>query len=470
MSDVINEYVDSFGRTHVISEALESFADLEKTQNIFSIAGRIMAKRTMGNIIFFDVQDGSGKIQCCGSKKILGESLFGLLKKDLKIGDLVGLSGSAFHTRTAEKTINLANIELLSKSMRELPEKYHGLVSQELQYRQRYLGLIMDYEVRDVFQQRSLLIRNIRRYLEKEGFTEVEIPVLQKNPCGASANPFKTRHNALDADLYLRISPETFLKQLVVGGMEKVFDIGKNFRNEGLDPSHLQEFTMLEYYVSYWNYLDNLRFIEEMLKKVIKETAGTLCFTIDEKEIDFSAEWKVVTFRDLVLKDSGVDVLKFSDVQALKNEMREKGIEIKEDGSLSLGNLIDKLYKKMSRPNLVQPTILLNHPACLIPLARRNQSDPRIVDSFQLVVNGWEVAKAYSELADPVLQRQLLEEQSRLREAGDEEAMFVDEDFLTSLEYGMPPVSGLGLGIDRLVSIITGQSNLKDVILFPLMK
>ena len=463
-------YLDSFKRTHGVESVLVNFNELKENKSKISIAGRIMAKRIMGKVVFFDMQDGSGRMQCFCSKSGLPEESFVNLKKNAKIGDIVGVAGFVFVTQKNEKTVNVENFQILSSSLRDLPEKFRGLSDVETCYRKRYLDLIVNSETRDVFKKRFKIIAAIREFLTKNSFIEVETPIFQNNPCGASANPFKTHHDARNLDMYLRISPETFLKQLIVGGMEKIFEIGKSFRNEGTDPSHLQEFTMLEYYVAYWNYKDNIVFIQQLLREVILKTIGTLQFEHKGVILDFEKDWNVVNYRDLVLIDSGIDILAYDNPSDLEIEIRNRKIDLGEVKNISLGNLIDKLYKKCSRQNLIQPTVLVHHPASLIPLARLNDNDNRVIDSFQVLVSGWEIVKAYSELADPVLQRKLLEEQAGLRESGDSEAMFLDEDFLTSLEYGMPPVSGLGLGIDRLVAILTNQKSLRDVILFPIMK
>lgn len=463
-------YLDSFKRTNDIGAVLVKFDELKDSKIKILIAGRIMAKRVMGKVVFFDIQDGSGRMQCFGSRGILHEETFVNLKKGSKIGDIVGVIGFVFITQKNEKTVNVEDFQILSSSIRDLPEKFHGLNDTETRYRKRYLDLIMNSETRDIFRKRFGIISTIREFLKKNDFVEVETPIFQNNPCGASANPFKTHHDAMNLDMYLRISPETFLKQLIVGGMEKIFEIGKSFRNEGIDPSHLQEFTMLEYYVAYWNYQDNITFIQQLLRDVVLKIIGKLQFECKGVILDFEKDWNVVNYRDLVLMDSGIDILAYNNPHDLEREIQNKKIDLGDIKNISLGNLIDKLYKKCSRPDLIQPTILVHHPASLIPLARLNDSDNRVIDSFQVLVSGWEIVKAYSELADPVLQRKLLEEQVGLRKSGDDEAMFLDEDFLTSLEYGMPPVSGLGLGIDRLVAIMTNQKNLKDVILFPMMK
>jgi len=464
-------YCDSYNRSHRIIDILESFKTLETSGVVVSTAGRVVAKRSMGKAVFFDIADFSGRIQCLGGMAQLGEEQFNLLVKVVKVGDIVGVSGKPFITRRGENTIALAGMKLLTTSLLPLPEKFHGLNDLNLRYRRRYLDLISNSEAREVFRKRALIISGIRHFLEERGFIEAETPIFQKNPCGASANPFRTHHDAKDIDLFLRISPETFLKQLVVGGMDKVYEIGKNFRNEGVDASHLQEFTMLEFYVAYWNFLDNMKFVQEMIQHVLRMTVGSLSLDYQGVGIDFSGDWKAVNYRDRVLEDSGIDVLAYREAEDLLAEIQARRIDLGEiPARISLGGLIDRLYKKVSRHKLVQPTFLVHHPASLIPLARPNGQNPQVVDSFQVLVNGWEIAKAYSELADPKLQRRLLEEQLAMRGAGDEEAMFLDADFITSLEYGMPPVSGVGLGIDRLTALITNQRNLADVVLFPLMK
>lgn len=463
-------YYDSYTRTHMTGDLHDDFESLSVNEIPVSVAGRVMARRSMGKMVFFDLRDCTGKIQClCAKTEVLAE-VFASIKKELKVGDIVGVSGTLFATRTGEKTVKVTDFRLLSKSLKDLPEKFHGISNLELRSRKRYLDLIMNESSRQVFQKRFEVLRILREFLAGQGFVEVETPIMQTSPCGASATPFRTHHDALDLDLFLRISPETFHKQLIVGGMERIFEIGKNFRNEGTDPSHLQEFTMLEYYVAYWSYRENMEFIQEILRHVLKQCCGTLKIEYQGACLDFEAPWEEVDYVERLEVDSGINVLDFDSADQLRDEIRRKGIDLGDASGVSLGNLIDKLYKKCTRPNLVQPAFLLHHPAALIPLARPNDDDPRVIDSFQVLINGWEVVKAYSELADPVLQRRLLEDQADMRDSGDDEAMFLDEGFLQSLEYGMPPVSGLGLGIDRLVAILTDQNNLRDVVLFPTMK
>lgn len=465
-----NVYHDSFNRTHMIGDVVTDFERLMEDKQSVSIAGRLILRRKMGKMMFFNVMDETGTVQIFADIAGLGKDKFMNIANSMKIGDIVGLSGVLFRTRTQEKTIRCGDLEVLTPSFRPLPEKFHGLSDIETRYRQRYLDLIANPESRDVFKKRSMIVKSIRNFLDSSKFIEVETPIFQKNPCGASANPFITHHDAKNVDLYLRISPETFLKQLIVGGMDRVYEIGKNFRNEGIDTSHLQEFTMLEWYVSYWNYTQNIEFSKKLIQNVLLKIFGRLEIQYQGINLDFG-NWQTVEYRDLVLSDCGIDVLEFTDASSLLFEIKEKGIDLGEiSPDISLGNLIDKLYKKVSRPKLIQPTILMHHPTVLIPLARPNDENPLIIDSFQILVNGWEMAKGYSELSDPKLQRQFLEEQSMSRKAGDSEAMFSDEDFLLSLEYGMPPVSGVGIGIDRLTCILTDQKNLTDVVLFPLMR
>lgn len=463
-------YRDSFLRSHRISEVIEHFDGFIADEGrVISLAGRVIAKRIMGKVAFANVFDGEATIQIYLDARTLGPDGFRTIVGSFKIGDIIGLSGTAFLTKTQEKTIRCCDLELLSSSLRSLPEKFHGLSDVETRYRQRYLDLIANMDARTTFARRSKMIRAIRRFMEAAEFIEVETPVFQKNPCGASANPFVTHHNAKGIDLFLRISPETYLKQLIVGGMDRIFEIGRNFRNEGVDASHLQEFTMLEFYASYWNFRNSIDFTKKLFEAVALEVTGSLLLEYQGLKLDFGS-WQQVDYRQAVLDDCGIDVLAYDTVQGLRQEITVRGVSLGAiDSGISLGNLIDKLYKKVTRPRLVQPTILMNHPAVLIPLARPNDEDPRVIDSFQVLVNGWEMAKGYSELADPMLQRRLLEEQLALRQGGDEDAMFLDVDFLTALEYGMPPVSGVGIGIDRFAALVTNQRNLADVVLFPLM-
>lgn len=320
------------------------------------------------------------------------------------------------------------------------------------------------------FLTRARIIRTLRDFLDSHGFVEVETPVLQTTPSGAIANPFVTRHQALDLPLFLRIAPETYLKRCIAGGFDRVYELARSFRNEGMDPSHLQDFTLLEYYAAYWNYRDNMRFTQQLITHVLREVKGGLKLDYQGRTIDFEGDWEVVSLRDLLLRDTGIDIDRHPDAASLREEVRRRGIDLQDLESMGHGALIDNLYKKVSRPGLVGPLFLIHHPIELSPLARRSDHNPRVTDRFQLVVNGWEIVNAYSELVDPLDQRGRLEEQAGLRRGGDREAMAMDEDFLTAMEHGMPPMSGWGLGVDRFICLLTDQENLRDVILFPLMK
>lgn len=464
-------YPDRYPVTHEIGAILTDFEVLSAGTTPIAVAGRVMTIRGMGKVIFADIQDITGRIQLFVQAKELGEAEFEKFRETIRIGDIVGVSGVLFVTRTLERSVRAGSYRTLSKMLHHMPDKHHGLVDKEVRFRQRYLDLIMNQETRDVLVARSKMLREVRRFLDERNYLEVETPIIQSSPCGASANPFATHHDALNIDVYLRISPETYLKQLVVGGVNRVYEMGKNFRNEGLDPSHLQEFTMLEWYTAYWSYEELIPFVTELIQHLLLQTVGKLSISYQGEVLDFNGSWQKVEYVDLVESDCGINVLDYGDAQSMLDAIKTRGIDLGNvSPGISLGNLIDKLYKKVSRPKLIQPTFLLHHPSVLIPLARRNEQDPRVIDAFQVLVNGWEIVKAYSELADPQLQRKLLEEQSQQREGGDDEAMFLDESFLKSLEHGLPPVAGAGLGIDRLLAIATDSLSLRDIVMFPMMR
>ncbi|NCD07715.1 MAG: lysine--tRNA ligase, partial [Spirochaetia bacterium] len=355
------------------------------------------------------------------------------------------------------------------------PDKFHGISDSELKYRQRYLDLIMDPETKERFQFRNDFIWELRNFYKNYNFEEINTPILCNTASGALAKPFNTHHNALDIDVHLRIAPELYLKRAIVGGYERVVEFARCFRNEGTDPSHLQDFTMIEHYAAYWNFEDNMKFTEDMLTSVIKKLKGTLKIEIPNRdgelvEVDFSAPWGKVSFRDLLIKDCGIDIDKFPDLESLRKEIKLKNIEVKDIDSLGRGNLIDALYKVVSRPKLINPIFLVNHPIDVSPLARKNDDNPNVADRFQLVVNGWEIVNAYSELTDPIDQAYRFDKQMEAKGMGDEEAMNKDEDYIKAMEYGMPPVSGFGMGVERIVALLTKQQNLRDVVLFPLMR
>lgn len=462
----VNPYVDRFEKTHSLLQAKK----LPLSTGDVRTAGRILTVRLFGRLIFATLKDFSGKMQIALQEKVIGKEMFSFFKKFVDIGDFIGVEGSIFKTRAGEITLDTGKFELLSKTLRPLPEKWHGLTDQELIYRQRYLDLVMNDGTIERFLKRTRIIKSIRDFLDANDFVEVETPVLQTKPSGAIATPFATHHNALDLDLYLRIAPETYLKRCIAGGFEKVYEFARSFRNEGLDPSHLQDFTMLEYYAAYWNYEDNMRFTENLIKHVLEEVNGSLNLVFGEKGLNFNKEWRRVPMRDIIKETTRIDYTLFSNAEDLRKELIKRNIEIQDVETMGFGSIIDSIFKKAVRPEIIDPLFIIHHPIELSPLARRNDSNPMITDRFQLVVNGWEIVNAYSELIDPVDQRERLEEQARLHSKGDAEAMVMDEDFLTAMEHGMPPISGLGMGIDRFVCLLTNQENLRDIILFPLMK
>ncbi|MBQ6817566.1 MAG: lysine--tRNA ligase, partial [Bacilli bacterium] len=403
----------------------------------------------------------------------VGEEQYNFFKDNFDLGDFIGVTGEMFTTHTGEKTVRADSFVFLGKALKPLPDKFHGLVDSELCYRNRYVDLIMNEETRERFRKKYEFIKEIRRYLEDRNYIEVETPVLINKPSGALARPFTAHHNALDIDVYLRIAPETYLKRAVVGGFNKVFEFARCFRNEGMDATHLQDFTMLECYCSYYNYKDNMLLIEDMLKTVIQKVFGSLVITIDGKEIDFSKKWETVSFRELILKYIDIDINEYNTKEKLLSVILEKGIELESEtdiGLLGFGNLVDLLYKKVARPKMVEPVFLVEHPIELSPLARANDENPNLTDRFQLVINGAEIINAYSELVDPIEQMKRLEEQAKLNSEGDEEAMVMDMDYIEAMEYGMPPISGWGMGIDRVMQVLTGVPNIKDNILFPLLR
>ncbi|MEE9391768.1 MAG: lysine--tRNA ligase [Planctomycetota bacterium] len=462
----INPYPERFERSHRLAEAR---AMPEGSEDV-AIAGRVLTARIMGKLSFLTLQDESGRCQVSVRQDEVGPDLYKIIKKLVDIGDFLGVKGKTYVTKTGEPTVAAVTITHLGKTLRPLPEKWHGISDRELLYRQRYLDLIMNTESMDRFKMRSRLIQVMRRYLEDQQFIEVETPILTTKASGAAARPFNSHHHALDMEVFLRIAPETYLKRLIVGGFDRVFEFARCFRNEGMDPSHLQDFTMLEYYGAYWNYEDNMDFTEKLVQHTLQELFGTLKIKIGDNEIDFSGNWPRKPFRDLILGDIDLDIDAFSDADSLRAAIAAKGITLEGVENMGRGNLIDQLYKKVSRPKLIQPIFVTQHPIDLSPLARRNDDNPKVADRFQLVIRGWEVVNAYSELVDPLDQRSRLEDQASLKESGDDDAMPMDEDYLLAMEHGMPPMSGFGMGIDRFCALISDQDNLKDVVLFPLLK
>lgn len=496
----LQPYPERFTRGQSISEVKELGEKrkpreleliLQNNKADIKICGRLMLMRPHGKLTFAQLRDYSGQMQICFVKDLVNPEPYDMLKK-LDMGDFAGVTGELFVTKHGELTVLVSEYVLLGKTLRPLPEKFHGLQDTESKYRQRYLDLLADADAYKRMIFRSRLITMMRSYLDNHNFVEVETPIFHNVVSGAAAKPFITHHNALDIDVYLRIAPETFLKRCIVGGFERVYEFAKCFRNEGIDPSHLQEFTMLEYYAAYFNYEDNMKFTEELVSYVIKELTGDLKVELIDRNghkelIDFTPPWPRLEFTKLIEKDSGIKVLDFfGDADGLRSEIERvvdlqgseeplrselKALVIdKAFKKMGFGNLCDALYKKVSRPKLIQPAFVIKHPVDTKPLARTNDLDPRLADSFQLLVNTWEIVNAYSELVDPLDQRERLKRQSAARAGGDEEAMMMDEDYLLAMEHGMPPISGWGMGIDRFTALLTGQDNLKDTVLFPLMK
>jgi lysyl-tRNA synthetase class 2 len=440
------------------------------TAEAVSVAGRVVLLRPMGKLTFGQVQDHRGRIQFALRKDRIGADRYALLLASLDLGDHVGLRGPLFRTKTGEVTVQADEAAFLGKALRPLPEKWHGLTDREACYRYRYLDLLGNEETLKRFRLRSAFVRETRRHLEENGFEEVETPVLVTKPSGALARPFVTHHESLDLDVYLRIAPETYLKRLVAGGYERVYEFARCFRNEGMDPSHLQDFTMLEWYAAYWNFEDNMRYTESLLREVLGRLYGAGPLTVRGRTIDLSGKWPRVRLTELVEERTGIKVREHPEAADLRKAIRAKKIEIEDADRMAWGTLVDALYKKACRPHLDGPVFLTGHPIELSPLARRSDADPGTADRYQLLVAGWEIVNAYSELVDPDDQRERLLQQARARAGGDAEAMDMDEDYLYAMEHGMPPISGFGMGIDRVVALFSGVDNLRDVVFFPLVR
>ena len=463
----INPYAERFEETHNITKVREM-----NDGDQVSVAGRMTFRRTFGKFMFVQITDVFNKLQVSLSVNQIPEDEYKWFNNFVDIGDYVGFTGSIYHTKTGELTVQAESFALLAKAKKPLPEKFHGLTDIETRYRQRYLDLVMNEESRKVLVGRSRLVAFIRNYLQENGFLEVETPILQGAVCGASAKPFFTHHNALDKECNLRIAPEVYLKQVVAGGFPRVFEVAKCFRNEGMDASHLQEFTQVEWYCSYWNFEDNIKFYTKFIRELVTYMLGKPEIVIGDKTIVLPEEFNRINYVEKINSILKFNVLDYPDVEELRKKVIATGLfdadEV--DYLKTCGAVIDYVYKRKMRPDIIEPTILYNYPACLVPLARRSDKDPRIIEMFQFLVNGEELCKAYSELVDPDIQRETLEEQAKAKAMGDEEAMDIDEDFLLAMEHGMPPMSGLGMGIDRLLVMLYNQQNIRDVILFPIMK
>jgi len=434
-----------------------------------TIAGRIAALRKMGRAAFLDLVDGEGRLQVFVRSDRVSATDFETLKDDLDLGDFLGVSGRLFRTKAGEITVEADSLTVLAKALQAPPEKWHGLTDVEQRYRQRYRDLIANEEVRELFKTRSRIVSAVRRYLDGRGFMEVETPVLQPEAGGAAATPFVTHHRALDQDFYLRISLELYLKRLLVGGYEKVYEIGRIFRNEGVSWKYNPEFTMLESYEAYADYNDVARTVEEMVSSVAMEVLGKTQVQFEDHVIDLAPPWRRVTVREALIEHAGIDFLEFRTRETLYEELRRRGFTDLDPG-WSLGKLIDKAREEYVEPKLIQPTFLLDYPKEISPLAKSKPGEPGIVERFEVFIAGFEIGNAYSELNDPVDQRERFEAQQRQVAAGIEEVETLDEDFLTAIEHGMPPTGGLGLGIDRLAMILTGHRSIREVILFPALR
>ena len=469
----IKEYCNPYPERYDVTHSLKDASLLDDEVNGVRVAGRIVFMRKMGKMSFLKLRDIEGDLQISIKIDLVGEETYEFFKSNVDIGDFIGAEGEIFTTHTGEKTLRADSFVFLGKALKPLPEKFHGLTDLEACYRQRYVDLIMNEETRKRFQIRVKFIRELRHYLDNLGYMEIETPILNNKASGATARPFKSHHNALDLDVFLRIAPETYLKRAVVGGIPTVYAVARCFRNEGMDASHLQDFTMVEGYQAYFNYEDNMKLIQNMLQTIIMNIFGTLKIQVGDKEVDMSGDWGRVSFRELLIKYADIDIEEYNTKEKLLAKIIENKIEVDSETpleNLGFGNLVDVLYKKVARPHMLGPVYLTEHPTSLSPLARSNDDRPEVSDRFQLVINGAEIVNGYSELVDPQEQERRLLEQANLKASGDEEAMDMDYDYIGAMEYGMPPISGWGMGIDRIVQLLTGSESIRDVVMFPLMR
>ncbi len=458
--------VTKYDRTEYANQIKENYEEFEGKD--VSVAGRIMAKRIMGKASFCTIQDTTGKIQSYVSINDLGEESYKAFKT-YDIGDIIGLKGFVFKTRTEEISIHAKEVVLLTKSLRPLPEKFHGLKDMDLRYRQRYVDLIVNPEVKDTFILRSKILKEVRKFMDEKGYMEVETPMLTTVATGDAARPFITHHNTLDLQMYLRIAPELNLKKLIVGGIDKVFEIGKNFRNEGMDIKHNPEFTNMELYSAYEDYNDMMNMAEELISTVAKNVLGTTKITYEGTEIDLAPSWKRITMIDAIKEVTGIDFNAIKTDEEAQKIAKEKGVEFEEIKN-TRGHIINEFFETFVEETLIQPTFILDYPVEISPLTKRKKDAPELVERFELFIGGREYGNAYSELNDPIDQYQRFLKQAEAKAKGDEEAGGMDEDFVTALEIGMPPTGGLGIGLDRLIMLLTNSSSIRDVLFFPTMK
>lgn len=463
----LNPYPAKVERTIGVRDFLINFEKLKEAE--YQLAGRVKIIRRHGGLTFLKIADEGGEVQVLLQKNFLGDTNYEFLLETLDVGDFLWVKGSPFLTKTQEKTIKAKEARIIAKALLPLPEKWHGLTDTETRYRKRYLDLIANPQVKNNFILRSQMIRALREFFDQKGFLEVETPILHPTPGGALAKPFITHHNALDVDLYLRIAPELYLKRLIVGGFEKVYEIARCFRNEGIDPQHNPEFTQIEFYQAYANYEDLMKLTEEMLVYLLEKLNLGKKISYLGQEIDFTPPYKRLSFRQALIDYAHLDIEDFKERDDLFLKAKEIGCEIAENASY--GKILDEIYKTFVRPQIWQPVFIIDHPVELSPLAKKKEENPRYVERFQLVLaRGIELCNAYSELNDPLDQRARFEEQEKARALGEEETQRMDEDFLTALEHGMPPTAGFGMGIDRLAAILTNSANIKEIIFFPTLR
>lgn len=466
----INPYPNDFRPEHTSADLREAYGEkevIEENPQLFVVAGRMLMRRSFGKAAFVQMQDRKGRVQLYLRKDLLGEELFAEFE-NYDIGDIIGASGHPFRTKTGELSIAVTQIRLLTKSLLPLPEKFHGLTDVETRYRQRYVDLIVSPDVREVFFKRSRIVALIREFMTRKDFLEVETPMMQQIPGGATARPFVTHHNALDMELFLRIAPELYLKRLVVGGLDRVFEINRNFRNEGISVRHNPEFTMMEFYQAYATFEDLMNFTEELLCHVAQELLGTLDFSYGGEPISFQRPWQRFTVKEAILHHGEIDAKSLEDRDLAYAYSQKIGLQLSED--VGYGRLITEIFEEVAESKLIQPTFITNYPTEVSPLSRKSDLDPDYVDRFEFFCAGREMANAFSELNDPRDQKERFLAQVAAKDKGDEEAHYMDEDYIRALEYGLPPTAGEGIGIDRLVMLLTDSPSIRDVILFPQLR